>query len=217
MVLLLIQHPLPLINPPHPHPIRFVPSDSSGQSGPSLQDNIYHMGKRLKVIISLNKINWYDDPAAKRQDTMKPLLIQNVLPYLPFSVLFFTLLSFPTCSQKVHPKTISTIPASTTRTNINFSKQNMYSNPDQSILIPTWQPHPQLPQLPQTTDNIAFLLLIPPHMIFHPPHTTLPQDNLPLPVLLHLLINCLSRLDISPSLRPIFWAFDKEIPTGQSF
>ena len=55
-----------------------------------------------------------------------------------------------------------------------------------SLIINT---HPQLPQL----------------IIFHPPQRPLPPDIFYIPLLLHLLMTYLLRIDISPSPRPIFW------------
>ena len=122
--------------------------------------------------------------------------------------------SFSSCSQKVDPKKISPILASSTRGNINFSERNIHGDPNHSIPRPTRQPYPQLPQLPQPPDEIILLLLTPLHLILHPHQTPLSPDNFPLPLLLLLILNYLSWIEISPSPRPIFWPSDKKSPQG---
>ena len=51
--------------------------------------------------------------------------------------------------------------------------------------------HPHLPQL----------------LIFHPPHRPLLPDMCSLPLLFHLLITSLLKIEIAPSPRPFFWPF----------
>ena len=67
--------------------------------------------------------------------------------------------------------------------------------------------HPQLPQLPQHPYIIPYLLLMPPHLIFHPTQQPLPPDIWSLPLMLYLLLPSLLRIDIAPSPTPIFWPF----------
>ena len=58
--------------------------------------------------------------------------------------------------------------------------------------------------LPQHTYFIPHSLLIPPNLIFHPPHRPLPSEIFSLSLLLHLLLPSLLRIYIAPSPRPIF-------------
>ena len=67
--------------------------------------------------------------------------------------------------------------------------------------------HPQLLHLPQNLDFILHLLMIPPHLIFHPPQRPLPPEICSIPLLMNLLLPSLIRIEIAPSQRPIFWPF----------
>ena len=60
-----------------------------------------------------------------------------------------------------------------------------------SLIINT---HPQLPQLPQNIDFILRLLLIPPHLIFHPPQQPMPPDICSLPLLRNIMLPSLLQI-----------------------
>ena len=203
MVALPIQRPLPLIHLPRPRPVRSLPPIRPVR--PVLVIQFLPYGKAPQ------RPNFSE---SKETDTMIPLPYLNISgSHSRSSVCYHLSLcsslvppsSFPACYQEAHPKTISPLPASATRANINFSEKNIHGNPAQSIPRPTRKPRPQLPQPPQPQDEITLLLLIPPHLILHPPQKPLLPDNFPLPLLLHILLPNLSRLDISPSPRPVFF------------
>ena len=73
-----------------------------------------------------------------------------------------------------------------------------------SLLRKTHIYHLHLPQLNQNSGFIPHLFLVPPQLIFHPPKRNLPPEILPFPLILHIMLPSLLRIEISPPLRPIF-------------
>ena len=113
MLSLPIRHPLPIIHPACPWTVRSVPSDPSGQSGPSLQANFFHTVNCTKGLISTRYLMINLPHLKIERVTTKPSPIQNMQPSLPLC---------PPCTALVltslflngYPKTSSTIPSNFT-------------------------------------------------------------------------------------------------------
>ena len=74
----------------------------------------------------------------------------------------------------------------------------------------------RLPQLPQHPYLIPHLLIIYPHMIFHPDQPLLTPDIFTISLILHLLLYFFSWLKIAASLRQKNRPFDKKSPQGST-
>ena len=141
-----------------------------------------------------------------------PRPIRSVCPIHPVASQFIPLY------QPAHKKPVSLSKTKKTDTDTIQPVRSRQYDPDDPVSVssegnPPTRPslirktHPQLPQLPQHPDIIPHLLLMPPHLIFHPPQRYLPPEIFSLPLLLHLLLTSLLRIEIAPSPGPICWHF----------